>query len=283
MSNLRQGFAYVTIAMVFLSTTTVSNHAQDLTPCSKMNYVGVGCAMFKFVGVEQGKPFVAQRVVTAVAHSPDQGGKTVEWIESVSRDSGGRVRFEQTEAFRPPTGIANVGLSEHEIEKIMVPDSTFACLVTIFDCFTGKSIVLQPELKTANVMQTCDTLPPFRESGEPYSQLITRVLSVKPRPEVSVEDLGYKEIQGIRARGLKITGLGSEKDGQWNGKPIAVTEQWMSDDLAATVLYVHSDLRKQTESQSSLTNIKRVEPDGGLFEIPPDYTGFGNRGGLDFT
>lgn len=46
----------------------------------------------------------------------------------------------------------------------------------------------------------------------------------------------------------------------------------MSDDLAATVLYVQSDFRKQTESRSTLTNIKRVEPDSSLFEIPPGYT-----------
>jgi hypothetical protein len=271
MPNLRQGLTRLTTAIVFLSTTSTSSQAQALQ-CSKINYVGVGCATFRFVGVERGKPFTAQRVVIATTESPEGGSKTVEWTESVSRDSAGRIRFEQTEAFKPPTGIFSAGLTDHEIEKIMVRDRRPDRLVIIFDCFSGKSIVLEPNLKVANVMQTCDTLPPFRESGEPYSQLFTRILSLPPRPEVSVEDLGYHEVQSVGAHGLRRTGIGSEKDGEWNGKPIAVNEQWMSEDLGATVTYVHSDLRKQTESRSTLTNIKRGEPDSGLFEIPPGYT-----------
>jgi hypothetical protein len=268
MLNLRQCFACLAAAIVFLPRVSLSGQAQD-TPCSKINYVGVGCAMFRFVGVERGKPFTAQRVVIATSKSPE-GAKTVEWSESISRDSAGRIRFEQTEEF--PIRMFGVGLSDHEIEKIMIRDNRPGRLAIIFDCFSGKSIVLEPELKTANVMQTCDTLPPFRETGQPYSQFIARILSLPPRTEVSVADLGYNEVQGVRARGLRLTGIGSEKDGEWNGKPLAVTEQWMSDDLAAAVIYVHSDLRKQTESRSTLTNIKRAEPDSSLFEMPSDYT-----------
>ena len=270
MDALQQSFACLTTAVVLLSVNPVSPLAQETTLCSKINYVGVGCAAFRFVGVESRKPFTAQRVVIATIKSSEGDEKTVEWTESVSRDGTGRIRFEQTEAF--PIRTLGVGLSDHEIEKIMLPDSRPGRFVIIFDCFNGKSIVLQPELKAANVMQTCDTLPPIGETGEPYSQLITRFLSMKPRPEVSVEDLGYQEVQGVRARGLRLTGMGGDKDGEWNGKPVAVTEQWMSDDLAATVLYVHSDLRKQNETRSSFTNIKSVEPDAALFEIPPGYT-----------
>ena len=36
-------------------------------------------------------------------------------------------------------------------------------------------------------------------------------------------------------------------------------------------MYVYSDLGKQTEGRSSLTNIRREEPEPALFEIPPDY------------
>lgn len=259
-------------AIIFLSTISVSLQAQDLTMCSKINFVGVSRAMFRFVGVERGKPFTAQRVVTATAKSPEGGGKTVEWTESVSRDSAGRIRFEQSEPFKPPTGMFSSGLTDHEIEKTMLRRYSPGRLVVIFDCFGGKSMVLQPESKTANVMQTCDGLSPNRETGEPYSQLISSILSVKPRPEVKVEDLGYKEVQGILSRGLKVTAIGGEKDGEWNGQPVAVSERWMSDELAAKVLYVGSDLKKQTESHSTLTNIKRAEPDSGLFEITPDYT-----------
>jgi hypothetical protein len=38
-----------------------------------------------------------------------------------------------------------------------------------------------------------------------------------------------------------------------------------------TLLLVNSDFRKASEFRSFLTNIRRIEPDGSLFEVPPDY------------
>jgi hypothetical protein len=101
--------------------------------------------------------------------------------------------------------------------------------------------------------------------------LIGGLLSGKASPNVSVEDLGYKEIEGIMAHEIRSTILGTDKDARWNGRPMRISESWMSDDLATTLLYVHSDLRKQAEGRSSLMNIRRVEPESALFEIPPDY------------
>ena len=45
----------------------------------------------------------------------------------------------------------------------------------------------------------------------------------------------------------------------------------MSDELGATVLYIQSNLRAHSESASRFRNIKRIEPDASLFEIPPNY------------
>jgi hypothetical protein len=49
---------------------------------------------------------------------------------------------------------------------------------------------------------------------------------------MSVEPLGNREIQGLSAVGLKASSLGTEKDGEWNGKPISETELWASEDLS---------------------------------------------------
>ena len=274
MMDFRKLFAWLTIISTSLASllgVSTSALAQDNSSCTKINYVGFGCATFKFVGVERDKPFVAQRTVTSAGHSSDGTSKTVKWIELVSRDSAGRIRFEQSEAFKPTNGIDRIVMSNHEIEKNMITGDAPGSLVTIFDCFNGKSLVLQPGPQIAHVMQTCNTLPPFQQSGQPYSHLITSLLSAKASPNVSVQDLGYKDIEGMMAHGIRNTILGTDKDGEWNGRPIRVSESWMSDDLATTVLYVHSDLRKQTESSSRLTNIRRVEPESALFEIPPDY------------
>jgi hypothetical protein len=269
---LRRNLACLTTAAVFLSIDPTIPLAQDTEPCSKINYIGVGCAAFKFIGVERGKPFTAQRSIVASAKSPDGSERTIEWTELVSRNSAGRIRFEQSEEFKPPADISSVGLIDHEIEKVLVRGSRPGRLVTIFDCFSGTGTAIQPELKTANVMQTCNTLPPFRDTDEPYSQWIATLLAMKSSPEVILDNLGYAEIQGVRARGLGFTRVGSENDLEWNGKPTVIGEKWMSDDLAATVLQSYSDLRKHTETRVTLTHIERNEPDSRLFEIPPGYT-----------
>ena len=69
-------------------------------------------------------------------------------------------------------------------------------------------------------------------------------------PNVSVEDLGTKTIEGFQARGIKTIWLGTEKDGEWNAKPIRALEQWLSDDLGVTLLLINSDFRKATEFQA---------------------------------
>src|ERR1700674_2323470 len=213
--------------MTFVSTLTVSLYggptsfpAQTRDSYSTINYVGAACAMFKFVGDERGKPFMAQRVVTFVGHNSDGTNEPVEWIEFIARDSQGRIRFEQHSNFKPPDWREGTAMSDHEIEKIIVPGDTSGSLVTIFDCFNGKSIVLQPELQVAHVMQTCDALPPIQQNSQPYSYLITRLLSIKPQPAISFEHLGNREIEGIMAHGIKSTNLGADKDYEWKGRPI---------------------------------------------------------------
>jgi hypothetical protein len=274
MIDSRKTLAWLVVVSTLISSlaaASISTLAQDNSPCTGINYVGFGCGAFKFVRVEQNKPFMAQRTVTSVGYSSDRTNKTIQWTEHVARDSFGRIRFGQSEAFNPPDAIDRVLMSNHEIEKNVIPDYGSGPLVVIFDCFNGKSTVLEPGPQVAHVIQTCNTLPPFQQSSQPYARPVTMILSAKVPPNILIEDLGYKEVEGIMARGIRRTVLGTDKDGEWKGRAITVWESWMSDDLAITVLYVHSDLRKQTESRSSLTNIRRVEPESALFQIPPNY------------
>ena len=84
------------------------------------------------------------------------------------------------------------------------------------------------------------------------------------------EELRTRDIQGIPARGLKTT-LGTEQDGDWNGKPISESELWVSDELSAQMLWIRKDLGTGKEGTSELLEIKRAEPDPTLYEIPKDY------------
>ena len=260
--------------MAFSCSTTHPATLPQSAPvdsCSNINVVGLACATFRFVGVEREKAFTAQRVVTSTSHSPDGTIAKVEWTEFTARDKEGRIRFEQKEPFKAPDWRENGLMANHDIEKIVVPAGSLRSLVTIFDCFKRTSIVLQPELAVAHVIQTCESLRPEQRGNDPYSYLITRLLNLKTPPNMLVEDLGYREIDGITARGMRSTFLGTEKDGEWSGRPIGVVETWMSDELAATVLYIHSDLERQVETVSSFTNIKKGDPGAALFEVPPGY------------
>jgi hypothetical protein len=223
------------------------------------------------VAVERGKPFIAQRVVTSVGHNVDGTRTTVSWIEIIARDSKGRVRFEQQNPFKPPDWRSETGMSNQDIEKIALPSEASGPLVATFDCFNGMSMVLQPELQIAHVIQTSDSIPPIQEGGQHYSHLITMLLSAKRPPKVLVGDLGHREIEGITAHGIRSTTFGTDKDGEWNGRPIIVWERWMSDELRAALLDIQSDTKTGTESKSSFSSIKRIEPEASFFEIPNSY------------
>ncbi len=130
-------------------------------------------------------------------------------------------------------------------------------------------IQIRPHMQVAHITKRPPPQP--TRSIRPYSIRVTNLLSGKPRPDISVEDLGYREIEGISARGVRLTNLGTESDGEWSGKPVRITETWASDDLAATILEIRTNPRKQMEDIVTLTNIRREEPDHSLFEIPPGY------------
>ena len=102
---------------------------------------------------------------------------------------------------------------------------------------------------------------------DPVSQLV----DIKTRPDVPVEDLGYKKVEDIRAHGTRITFRGNEKAGDWKGKPVSVTEIWVSDELGATLVWSYSDLKRGTETRIALKGIKREEPDPSLFGVPSGY------------
>lgn len=81
-----------------------------------------------------------------------------------------------------------------------------------------------------------------------------------------------RQVQGLQTRGVRTTTLGTEKDGDWNGKPVRETETWVSDELQVRLLVTMKDFRTgRGEISSELTKVKRDEPDPTLFEIPKDY------------
>jgi len=237
-------------------------HAQLKKRCS-------GIAYFSAVS---GNPFTAERVTTSTI--PVTGGtpKTVVFRESIARDSRGRIRIEKHGVVQPPNDRKTVTLETSDGKPFAVTREEYGTLIEIFDCASGTFIRIQPGMRIAAVKE--DTGPtPSPQPKRAYSSLFIPIPGpgVKTQSNITIEQLGTREFEGILALGLKTTTLGIEKDEDWKGKPIRETELWVSDDLAAQVLSIGKDLKTGSEGRSELMAIKRGEPDPALFEIPKDF------------
>jgi Surface antigen variable number repeat len=97
--------------------------------------------------------------------------------------------------------------------------------------------------------------------------------------KVSVDDLGTLTVNGIPARGTRLTTLvpvgaiGNDKEFH------SVTERWFSSDLNLLVKSVSTDPRFGTTTYE-LTNISRQAPDPSLFQVPADYRILGDPSAL---
>jgi hypothetical protein len=245
----------VSISMVSLLGGSSAALSQNHSSCTDVNDGAPWCAAIPWVSVERGKPFIAERVVKSWDQSFHEN-------DLVARDATGRIYIEQHDlpwqfySFSP----------HHDANTIWALGTA-----SVFDCLGGKNIYLVPGSRTADIKQSCVNVPPFKQSNHPYSYALTLLLILKTAAGVSVQDLGNRRIEGFQALGIKIIWLGTDKDGDWKGRPIRVTETWRSDDLGATLLTVSSDFRKELETRSALINIRRVEPDASLFEVPSGY------------
>jgi len=88
--------------------------------------------------------------------------------------------------------------------------------------------------------------------------------------DVKTESLGTRVIEGVEAQGTKtVTTILTGAIGNEQAIEI-VSEQWFSKELQMTVLSTRDDPRFG-RSTLRLTNVQRVEPLPGLFEVPPGY------------
>ena len=259
--SLKLAAALLTISLVFIAR---SAPAQSKPPAP----TSLACTM-SYVGFELNNPFTARHITMTNSTSPTDAPKMPEVSEMVARDSAGRVRTEQHYDTAPLNGSDPVILQTRDGGQIHTTRAELHVLTMIFDCPSGKMIWLQPGMRTARIYEGAP-LQPGSRAERPYSFFFTSSLRHNPALDIFPEDLGHKTIDGIDALGVKTTQIGSQDD-EWKGKPIRIFEKWVSDDLAATLIETTIDFKKKTETTSTLTDIRRVEPDASLFQIP---TGF---------
>jgi hypothetical protein len=205
---------------------------------------------------ELGKPFSAT-ITTRTSQSYVDGTNVNNTTTVVQyRDADGRTRTES--------------------------DTPNGQVVTIRDPAAGVSYRLDPAAKSAVKMAMAGIpVGPAQGGGRggrgarggsmvSASNADSVAENAKRNPNNIVDDLGTSTINGVPARGTRITtvipigAIGNDREFR------SVDERWYSPDLNMIVKSVSTDPRFGTTTHE-MTNISRVNPDRSLFEVPADY------------
>jgi len=204
-------------------------------------------------------PFKAEMVVTHVALPPAVSSATrPPLIQLVARDSQGRVRFDRPVArYEVETGPdAGKQVEQH--------------LIIICDPVSETLMQLDTLSKTATVKQS----PPHgtQEAIQVRRGFCDSEIQLINTPTRQAVDLGHQIIEGVDARGIRITiqPLGVASSGVSPGE--TVQEKWCSDELSAVVLKPTENVKSGSKSSDAMEKLQRQEPDPSLFQIPADYT-----------
>lgn len=227
--------------------------------------VSTGCNAWRDADPVRVNPFTARSVTQHVSWHPDGSEYTVlELPGSVARDSSGRIYKEWS--FGDPSAPKEENTSPSTVGKAW--GNRIHSMSYILDCGGGKAITIYPDLGIARVEEG--------PSRDPDQLPFFETLAYVKRPSNAVfEDLGFKYIEGFSTHGFRVTVLGTPPDGEWNGKPIQITEAWVSDELAVTMLEIitssTSALGAKYETRLRRSHVTRKEPDTSLFETPADF------------
>src|SRR5207302_8952200 len=90
------------------------------------------------------------------------------------------------------------------------------------------------------------------------------------KPETTKENIGSDSIEGLPARGLRVSQT-YPPGALGNDRPLTiVTEYWYSEDLKINLLTKRTDPRYGVQTVR-VTELARQEPEVGLFAVPDEY------------
>lgn len=187
-----------------------------------------------FVTPIAGIPFSATVIIHSEQKLPDGTTDTKQTEVFIARTSSGKIRNERrrlvTESFHGTPSLLGV----HIFDPVTRLNSLYV---------PGSGIVRQR------------ILPPAA-AGEPRYP--------------DAEDLGYTTLNGMQAKGTRITRT-LPAQFSTTGKPVQVIDEfWYSEDLHMNLLERHVDPRSG-EQTVAILSIKRGEPPASLFEFPAGY------------
>jgi hypothetical protein len=203
------------------------------------------------------EPYTANRKSTRVQKLKDGTTITHETISKEARDSSGRTYHESRQ--ETPAG------AEGQIREFS--------FFTVFDPVNRININWNSQSKEATVFHMPDPSQ-VRQNHLQAQETRAQVNQPAPadRPTRPVrEDLGTKTINGVDAKGTRITTI-IPAGRAGNDQPLTITREiWMSPELGIGVLQINDDPRTGVQTME-LTDIERGEPDPSLFQVPEGYT-----------
>jgi hypothetical protein len=222
-----------------------------------------------------GAPYSAQSTTERVQVLAD-GNRIVQTTSgSVARDSHGRVRREES--------LPGFKTSDGENPRLVMIDDPVAHVHWTLDAQRKTAIKMPlPDVKFgpfgvvagSGMAQTKNFF--FVANGGPAGDVPRSSVEILknggPSNDNNVvkSDLGTQNIEGVAAKGTRISR--TIPAGEFgNEQPMVITtETWYSPDLKVLVMSKSSDPR-MGDTTYTLTNIQRSEPDASLFQVPEGY------------
>lgn len=226
--------------------------AQQVAQPTQLASPGITAGSTNGPGIGGVIPYTADEVTVTTQTLADGTKITHKRLVKLYRDSQGRLRREWFKA---------------EAESVGQGDSPQ--LVEINDPVAGAHYNLNPGDRTAQKREIRRPTPSTAHRLAAASGNLPPAPPVAARP--TVEDLGTQVIEGLEARGERITRT-IPAGAEGNDQPMQITyERWYWPKARLVLLSITNDPR-YGEIMLRLTNLVLDEPPADLFQIPPDYT-----------
>jgi hypothetical protein len=194
-------------------------------------------------GIVKNQPCIWVQRIAITTHGPDGTTITRYRTERKWRDANGRFRRE----------IATTTEGQEPVFQI----------ATILDPVKNTITTLHMDTKIANVVHMpSGTLHSYVDADE-------REMLAAPGVQIKVEQLKKKEIMGVSVVGRRVTRTRPPGSIGNNKTIVSVNERWDAPDLKIMMWRTLDDPRQGEHSE--VTELKRVEPDAALFQVPSDY------------
>lgn len=236
----------VALAMVSspLAAQQTSPPASQSTTCGSANGPGIRRNL--------GKPYSADQVSVTTQTLPDGTKITHKSLQRIFQDSEGRSR---REFYRSGTDTAGQDELPHTV-RILDPVANVAYTLYPRDHSAQKDVMRRP------------TPPPISQAT---GASVNRTPAQAVERETTREDLGTQVIEGLEAKGERITRT-IPAGAEGNDQPIQITNEFWNSPQAPGVLMSVTNDPRYGETVMHLTNIVFDEPPAELFQVPADYT-----------